>query len=239
MRQIVLDTETTGLEPSEGHKIIEIGCVELIDRKLTGNHYHQYINPGREVDQGAMEVHGITNEFLTDKPYFEDVVKEFIDYVAGAELIIHNAAFDVGFINHELNQLVGAWQPIEQLCSITDTLKLARKMHPGQRNSLDALCKRYEVDNSQRDLHGALLDSEILADVYLAMTGGQRALLLDGTKEHVEHVEEIRRISAERPRLKVLYATDDELISHAHSLARIEKSCGGETVWKQLNNNEE
>lgn len=234
MRQIVLDTETTGLEPSEGHKIIEIGCVELIDRRLTGNHYHQYINPQREVDEGAIEVHGITNEFLEDKPYFEDIAQEFIDYIAGAELIIHNAAFDVGFINHELRQLDGSWSPVDQLCKITDTLKMARKMHPGQRNSLDALCKRYEVDNSQRDLHGALLDSEILADVYLAMTGGQSSLSLDGTVEGGERIEEIRRVKAERPRLKVIYASDEELIDHADTLARIEKSCGGEAVWRQL-----
>ena len=177
MRQIVLDTETTGLEPSQGHRVIEIGCVELEQRKLTGNHYHQYINPEREVEQGALDVHGISNEFLSEKPLFITVVDDFLDYIKGAELVIHNAPFDVGFLNHELKiagQVQGkSYGTINDYCTVLDTLEVARKKHPGQKNSLDALCKRYMVDNSQRDLHGALLDSEILADVYLLMTGGQ------------------------------------------------------------------
>ena len=181
MRQIVLDTETTGLEVSQGHRIIEIGCVELVNRKLTGNHYHQYINPHREIDQGAIEVHGITSEFLADKPGFEAVAAAFIEFVQGAELVIHNAPFDVGFLDGELQRLPTSEDTLESRCTVIDTLVMARAKHPGQRNSLDALCQRYEVDNSQRDLHGALLDAEILADVYLAMTGGQTALQLSGS----------------------------------------------------------
>ena len=173
MRQIVLDTETTGLETSQDHRIIEIGCVELVNRKLTGKHYHQYINPQRKVDEGAMQVHGITDEFLEDKPLFENIIGEFLAFVGDAELVIHNAPFDVGFIDHELSKLPKQPKSITDLCSVVDTLALARNKHPGQRNNLDALCKRYAVDNSQRDLHGALLDAEILADVYLVMTGGQ------------------------------------------------------------------
>ena len=180
MRQIVLDTETTGLEPSQGHRIIEIGCVELVNRKLTGRHYHQYINPMREIDQGAMEVHGISNEFLADKPVFEQVVADFIEFVQGAELVIHNAPFDIGFLDSELALLEGRFGKMSDHTSVIDTLVMARAMHPGQRNSLDALCRRYFVDNSARDLHGALLDSEILADVYLLMTGGQKTLSLGG-----------------------------------------------------------
>lgn len=180
MRQVVLDTETTGLEAGQGHRIIEIGCVEVVGRRLTGRHYHQYINPEREVDAGALAVHGITDDFLSDKPVFANVAEEFLAFVRGAELIIHNAAFDVGFINMELTQLSDGVTDITTLCNVIDTLAMARERHPGQRNSLDALCKRYEVDNSQRQLHGALLDAEILADVYLAMTGGQASLLLGG-----------------------------------------------------------
>ncbi len=177
MRQIVLDTETTGLEPAEGHRIIEIGCVELVDRRLSRNNFHQYLQPDREIDQGAVEVHGITNEFLRDKPRFADIAEDFLDYVRDAELIIHNAPFDVGFLDHELSKWSEQARRIEQLCQVIDTLTMARSLHPGQRNSLDALCKRYAVDNSKRDLHGALLDAEILADVYLAMTGGRLACL--------------------------------------------------------------
>ena len=171
MRQIVLDTETTGFKPLLGHRIIEIGCVELVERRPTGNNFHQYLKPDRIIDQGAVRVHGITNKFLADKPRFEDVVEDFIAYVEGAELIIHNAPFDVGFIDAELER-VGGWKPLKAYCTITDTLVMARKKHPGQRNSLDALCDRYGIDNSQRKKHGALLDAEILTEVYLAMTGG-------------------------------------------------------------------
>ena len=176
MRQIVLDTETTGLEPRLGHRIIEIGCVEVIDRRITGNSYHQYINPQREIDEGAVEVHGITTAFLADKPLFSDIVDDFLNFIRGAELVIHNAPFDVGFIDHELTLLNQQQNHVANICTVLDTLVLARHMHPGQKNNLDALCKRYFIDNSQRDLHGALLDAEILAETYLAMTGGQTML---------------------------------------------------------------
>ena len=175
-RQIVLDTETTGLEVNQGHRIIEIGCVELINRRITGRHYHQYIHPEREIDAGAMEVHGITLDFLAGKPKFAEVATEFVEFVKGAELIIHNAPFDVGFIDAELDRLEPHGQGVAALCSVIDTLQMARHQHPGQRNNLDALCQRYEIDNSSRSLHGALLDAEILAEVYLAMTGGQASL---------------------------------------------------------------
>jgi len=192
MRQIVLDTETTGLEVSLGHRVIEIGCIELVDRRVTGNHWHHYFNPEREIDAGAYEVHGISNDFLQDKPRFVDLADEFYDYVKGAELVIHNAAFDVGFLNHEMKLLQASYDPLGDICSILDTLLLARQKHPGQKNNLDALCKRYDIDNSQRSLHGALLDARILADVYLAMTGGQTSLGLDaeqGTETNLEPIE--------------------------------------------------
>ena len=198
MRQIVLDTETTGLEVSLGHRIIEIGCIELLDRRVTGNHWHFYFNPEREIDAGAYEVHGISNEFLQDKHRFAELAEDFCEYVRGAELIIHNAAFDVGFLNHELTLLQTSYLPLEEICSVLDTLLLARQKHPGQKNNLDALCKRYDIDNSQRSLHGALLDARILADVYLAMTGGQTSLGLDaeqGSEADLEPVE-IKRLNA-------------------------------------------
>ncbi len=179
MRQIVLDTETTGLEVSQGHRIIEIGCIELVNRRVTGNHWHYYVNPDRAVDSGAYEVHGISSEFLQDKPRFSELAEEFHSYVAGAELVIHNAPFDVGFLNNEFALLESPLVPLEESCGILDTLLLARQKHPGQKNNLDALCKRYGIDNSNRSLHGALLDARILADVYLAMTGGQTSLGLD------------------------------------------------------------
>ncbi len=178
-RQIFLDTETTGLEPSQGHRIIEIGCVEMINRRLTNNHWHHYINPDRKVDDGAFEVHGISNEFLADKPRFEELVDDFLAYIEGAELIIHNAPFDIGFLNHEIKLLDASRPLIGEICSVVDTLMMARQKHPGQKNNLDALCRRYEIDNSHRTLHGALLDSEILAEVYLLMTGGQTTLTLE------------------------------------------------------------
>ncbi len=238
MRQVVLDTETTGLEPSQGHRIIEIGCVELIGRKLTGRHYHQYINPDREVDAGAIEVHGITNEFLTDKPRFHQIVQEFVDFIDGAELVIHNAPFDIGFLDHEFN-LLDKTSPgkIADYCSVVDTLVMARQKHPGQRNSLDALCQRYEVDNSQRDLHGALLDSEILADVYLLMTGGQTNLLLAGedSQEGSNNVDtSIRRLAADRPPLKIVRANEIELQAHEERLKEIDKASGENNQWRQL-----
>ncbi len=231
MRQIVLDTETTGLEPKD-HKIIEIGCVELIDRRLTGNIFHQYIQPDREIDVAAMEVHGITNEFLEDKPRFGDIAQDFMDYVSGAELIIHNAPFDVGFINQELSRLGSNWEKLDKYCSIIDSLVLAKKAHPGQRNSLDALCKRYEIDNSHRELHGALLDAEILSDVYLAMTGGQTMLMLDGLSAGVDGSGDvlIRRIPEDRPMLTVVAAGEQELQAHNQRLEAIDKASGF-CVW--------
>lgn len=236
MRQIVLDTETTGLEPAEGHRIIEIGCVELVDRRLTGNNFHQYLQPDREIDAGAIEVHGITNEFLADKPRFEDIVDDLAAYIGGAELVIHNAPFDVGFINHEL-QRCGWERRVADLCPVRDTLVLARKMHPGQKNNLDALARRYEIDNTRRELHGALLDAEILADVYLAMTGGQVALLLGGGPESAGQGEEagqIRRLPADRPSLRVIRASDEELAEHQARLAAIADVAGGPSVWGRL-----
>ncbi len=232
MRQIVLDTETTGLEPAQGHRIIEIGCVELINRHLTDNRYHQYINPEREIDEGAIEVHGITNAFLADKPVFADIVDDFLEFIRGAELIIHNAPFDVGFINHELKRLDPRASSLEDFCTVLDTLVMARNMHPGQKNSLDALCKRYEIDNSARDLHGALLDAEILSEVYLAMTGGQARLSLDGLSEAGEAgVEVPREVKRDGVPLKVIYASEEELVLHAERLAAIDRSSGGQCVW--------
>lgn len=238
MRQIVLDTETTGLEVSQGHRIIEIGCVELENRRLTGNHYHQYINPQRDIDQGAIEVHGITNDFLNDKPLFEDISRDFIEFVAGAELIIHNAPFDLGFLDAELQRQPASSQSMTDLCSVIDTLVMARAKHPGQRNSLDALCQRYDVDNSQRDLHGALLDAEILADVYLAITGGQTALQLsDATANSGDGgagSAQIRRIAAGRPALPVIPASAADLARHEAQMEAIAASSGGRVLWREL-----
>ncbi|HRD68698.1 MAG TPA: DNA polymerase III subunit epsilon [Legionella sp.] len=214
MRQIILDTETTGIGHEQGHRVIEIGCVELFDRKLTGKHYHVYLNPEREVDEGAYRVHGISSEFLKDKPLFSDIASEFLQFVGGAELIIHNAPFDVGFLNSELKQL--KWKKkLEDYCDIFDTLVLAREKHPGQRNSLDALCKRYDIDNSNRQLHGALLDAEILAFVYLAMTGGQTSLFAEAdssAKESQIYVEHIAELHLSNP--IVLEPTPEEMEQH-------------------------
>jgi DNA polymerase-3 subunit epsilon len=236
MRQIVLDTETTGLDPSDGHRIIEIGCVELVNRRVTGNTYHQYIQPDRKIDAGAMEVHGITNEFLLDKPRFSDIAAEFLDFIRDAELIIHNAPFDVGFINHEFSLQKQRLKTLDKYCTIIDTLAIARRQHPGQRNNLDALCRRYEIDNSQRELHGALLDAEILADVYLVMTGGQASLSLDsrGDSQGGEQGQTIRRLPADRPRLRVINANEEEQRAHLARLDAIEKVCKGASVWRRL-----
>ena len=233
MRQVVLDTETTGLEPSQGHRVIEIGCVELVNRRLTGKHYHQYIKPNREVDQGAIEVHGITNEFLQDKPTFDEIARDFVEFIDGAELVIHNAPFDVGFLDHELHLIGPELGSIAERCKVLDTLVLARSKHPGQKNNLDALCKRYSVDNSQRDLHGALLDAEILADVFLAMTGGQRKLALGNESNDDSGVseEKIIRLNANRPKLDVIKATASELEQHADKLQVLEKASGGNCAW--------
>ncbi|HFC54280.1 MAG TPA: DNA polymerase III subunit epsilon [Gammaproteobacteria bacterium] len=237
MRQIVLDTETTGLEPKEGHRIIEIGCVELVQRRPTGNNYHQYLQPDREIDSGAVDVHGITNEFLADKPRFADIAEGFLAYIEGAELIIHNAPFDVAFINHELQLLDEGLSLLEERCSIIDTLAMARRLHPGQRNNLDALCKRYQVDNSQRDLHGALLDAEILADLYLRMTGGQTSLELGQEELQTDRKGDStapRRVAQERPPLRIIRASEEELQRHAKRLEEIAKTSGGVSIWERL-----
>lgn len=240
MRSVVLDTETTGMPVSDGHRIIEIGCVEVIGRRLTGRHYHVYLQPDREVDEGAIAVHGITNEFLVDKPRFRDVADEFFEFIKGAQLVIHNAAFDVGFINNEF-ALLGQRERAElsDHCGILDTLLMARERHPGQRNSLDALCKRYGVDNSGRELHGALLDAEILADVWLTMTGGQTNLSLagdgaDGESGGRQQASPIRRLSAGRPLTPILRANAEELAAHAARMQAIGKAVGAQPLWLQL-----
>ncbi len=232
MRQVVLDTETTGLNPEEGHRIIEIGCVELVNRRLTDSNFHVYLNPDRQIDVGAIEVHGISNEFLLDKPRFPDVIEDFIAFIDGAELIIHNAPFDVGFLNHEFALLEKPVGKIEDYSRVFDTLSYARKKHPGQRNSLDALCKRYNIDNSHRQLHGALLDAEILADVFLLLTGGQSSLLDDdGLQRDAAHSREIKRLPEDRPKLPVITCSDEELQCHRQRLRAIEK-VSGNCLWK-------
>jgi DNA polymerase-3 subunit epsilon len=235
MRQIVLDTETTGLNPSDGHRIIEIGCVEVVDRRITGNTYHQYLQPDREIEAGAREVHGITDQFLADKPRFGDIADEFLAFIRGAELVIHNAPFDVGFINNEFFLLEKSPGTLSDYCIVVDTLEMARRLHPGQRNNLDALCRRYRIDNSQRELHGALLDAEILADVYLAMTGGQATLSLDSRADvHGDKTQSIRRLPQDRPRLRVIRASPEELKAHEARLEAIEQAHNGTCVWRQL-----
>lgn len=235
MRQVVLDTETTGLEPQAGHRIIEIGGIELVNRRPTQNNFHRYINPARVVDPGALEVHGLDNDFLEDKPYFEDVAEEFLDFVSGAELVIHNADFDVAFLNHELARLDDKPSDIRERCGVLDTLALARRLHPGQRNNLDSLAKRYEVDNSERDLHGALLDARILAEVYLAMTGGQASLSLGGQTDVTQPTElTITRIDRNGLELTVLRADPEEQAAHAAMLARIGEKSGSPALWEAL-----
>jgi len=235
MRQIILDTETTGLDPLQGHRIIEIGCVELEDRKLTGNRYQCYLNPEREVDIAAMEVHGITNEFLADKPVFAQEEAEFIKFVRGAELLIHNAPFDIGFLNNELRLSNAGNKQMEDLCGVLDTLVLARAKHPGQRNSLDALCKRYHVDNTQRVLHGALLDAEILADVYLMMTSGQSSLLLqDEPEEVMNRRRKARKLDPQRTPLRVIMAAPNELRAHQDRLQEIGENSEQGCLWLDL-----
>ena len=235
MRQVVLDTETTGLEPNDGHRVIEIGCVEVINRRLTGNSLHLYLNPQREIDEGALAVHGISTEFLADKPTFDKVADEFLAFVDGAELVIHNAPFDVGFLNHELRRLGSRYGTMEQRCGVLDTLVMARQKHPGQKNNLDALCRRYGVENGHRELHGALLDAEILADVYLAMTGGQTRLSLDGNNSAEQGgemaAEAIRRLDGQRPGLTVVRASDQELQRHRDKLSAIADSNSEPTLW--------
>ena len=227
-RQIVLDTETTGLEPSQGHKIIEIGCVEMINRRLTGNNYHQYLQPDREIDEGAQAVHGISNEVLADKPRFLDIVKDFIEYLDGAELIIHNAPFDVGFIDHEFKLAGAEYGKVSTYCSVIDTLVMARKIRPGKKNNLDVLCKEYEVNNAHRELHGALLDAELLSEVYLRMTGGQSTLSLDSEdmSNAQAGISAVKKLSTDRKPIKIIKASDDELQAHQ---AIVEKM--GKEVW--------
>lgn len=237
MRQIILDTETTGLSPEQGHRIIEIGCVELVNRRLTGRTFQTYLQPDREVDYGAIKVHGITNDFLKDKPRFAEIVDDFKRFIQGAELIIHNAPFDVGFIENEFRlQNDDSWQSLAQHCQITDTLGMARQKHPGQRNNLDALCKRYGVDNQHRNKHGALLDAEILTEVYLLMTGGQDALSLEEseTNEKVKDPSQSMQSSA-YPDLTfvVIQATPDEIALHQTFLQEIEKKSGA-CLWREL-----
>jgi len=239
MRQIVFDTETTGLEPELGHRIIEIGAIELVNRRRTGRQFHRYLCPDRTIDPGAERVHGLTTEFLSGQPRFADIFVELREFIADAELIIHNAPFDVAFMDAELVLLVGKGaleRPLttRDICSVLDTLALARQMHPGQRNSLDALCKRYSIDNSHRDLHGALLDADLLLEVYLAMTGGQGALVLDdkGTTGGVVRIA----TKALRPdgELVVHRATADELQAHETMLRLLDKKSGGKTAWRAL-----
>ncbi|MEC9483344.1 MAG: DNA polymerase III subunit epsilon [Halomonas sp.] len=243
MRQIVLDTETTGIDPKEGHRLIEIGAVEVVNRRLTGRTYHQYINPERVIEADAVEIHGITNDRVANEPRFAEVADAFWEFIRGAELVIHNAAFDVGFIDHEFAMLHAQrgeprLGPVADFCGVLDTLKLARDKHPGQRNSLDALCKRYDIDNGHRILHGALLDAEILADVYLAMTGGQTALLLDAESGEAGPASEggfggIRRLSETRPRLAVTAPSDAEMAAHRAKMERIRQGAG-QCLWDDL-----
>jgi DNA polymerase-3 subunit epsilon len=231
MRQIVLDTETTGLEVTQGHRIIEVGAVEIVNRRLTGKRFHRYVNPEREVDPGALEVHGLTVEFLQDKPRFREVAAEFLEFVLGAELVIHNAPFDVGFLDYELRLM--DLQPIAEYCpQITDTLRMARDLHPGKRNGLDALCERYEVDNSARTLHGALLDAELLAEVYLAMTRGQETLVMDLAPAGRGAGDADLDLSAIQ--LVVLPATAEELAAHRQQLDAIDRIAKAGCVWKRL-----
>ncbi len=229
MRQIVLDTETTGLDPKQGHRIIEIGCVEIVDRKLTGNNYQQYIQPDRDSDPAALEVHGITTEFLQDKPRFVDVLNDFLEYIRGSELIIHNAPFDLGFLDHELALVGNQYGNMATYCQVIDSLVMARKMRPGQKNNLDALCKHYEVKNTHRELHGALLDSEILAEVYLRMTGGQVHLVLDSEQEELKSGLKVepRRLASDRERLCVVRADSSELSAHQD----IVENMGDTRLW--------
>jgi len=235
MRQVVLDTETTGLEVEQQHRIIEIGCVELVNRRLTGRSFHRYLNPERDIDEGALEVHGLSREQLAKEARFADIHAQFLEFVRDAELIIHNAPFDVAFLNAELAR-IGAAPAITELCKILDTLPLARQMHPGQRNSLDALCKRYSVDNSHRDYHGALLDARLLAEVYLAMTGGQATFILSAEADSVRVRSrlEIPALEFADVRIAVIEASEEELAAHERLLALLDKASDGKTVWRTL-----
>ncbi|MEZ5561380.1 MAG: DNA polymerase III subunit epsilon [Gammaproteobacteria bacterium] len=233
MRQVVLDTETTGLELRLGHRVIEVGCVELVNRRRTSRTLHHYLQPDRDIDPGAQEVHGISIDMLRDKPRFGEIVEDFLGFIAGAELVIHNAEFDVGFLNAELRRTGRQPATVTEVCTVVDTLALARRLHPGQRNSLDALCKRYSIDNSGREYHGALLDAHLLADVYLAMTGGQATLSLDrNSPEAGGQAQEPRQIDRTGLELRVIHATDDELLEHEQQLRLIDKASKGKTLWR-------
>ena len=231
MRQIILDTETTGLDANLGHRIIEVAAVEMINRRLTGNHFHHYLNPQREIDPGAQQVHGISLEFLQDKPFFRDIAQDFIEFISGAELVIHNAPFDIGFLNSELKLIglepVGKYSP-----DVIDTLKMAKDLHPGQKNNLDALCRRYFVDNSSRTLHGALLDTELLAEVYLAMTRGQNSLMIESADTGDNHADLGGDIVPHD--LMVLAATSDEMEAHRAYLDQIDKASKGVCLWRAM-----
>jgi DNA polymerase-3 subunit epsilon len=231
MRQIILDTETTGLDANLGHRIIEVAAVEMINRRLTGNHFHQYLNPQREIDPGAQQVHGISLEFLQDKPFFRDIAQDFIEFISGAELIIHNAPFDIGFLNMEL-KLIGLEPVVKYSPDVIDTLKMAKDLHPGQKNNLDALCRRYFVDNASRTLHGALLDTELLAEVYLAMTRGQNSLMIESTDAGDNHADLGGDFVLHD--LMVLAATPDEMEAHRAYLDEIDKASKGACLWRVL-----
>ena len=233
MRQIVLDTETTGLEVSQGHRVIEIGCIELRDRRPTGRTFHKYLCPDREVEPGALAVHGITNEFLSTQPRFGDVVEELLEFLREAELIIHNAAFDVGFLDSELAR-VKRNEAIGEICQVLDTLALARQLHPGQRNSLDALCRRYGIDNSHREFHGALLDAKILSDVYLTMTGGQGALTLEADAADANGQASVARVERGALHIPVPRASQAELAAHERALDAVARAAGGHVLFREL-----
>lgn len=232
MRQIVLDTETTGLSPEAGDRIIEIGCVELLNRKLTGNNFHHYLNPDRDIHEDAMKVHGISTDFLSDKPRFENIVEEFLAYVQGAQIIIHNAPFDVGFLNAEL-QRTGKPQFKDHVSDVLDTLAMTKELYPGKRNSLDALCERLGVSNAARTLHGGLLDAELLADVYINLTRGQDALLMEG-EDPKQPGQGVAQVDYSRFNLPVIQPTAQELEAHEQVLAQIDKASGGKTLWRLL-----
>lgn len=225
-RQVILDTETTGLDPKHGHRVIEIGCVEVINRKVTNHHFHYYINPERDIHPDAVAIHGLTKEFLSDKPLFQDIIQPLIDYLKDAELIIHNAPFDVGFLNHEFKLVDTSHPPITDYCHVIDTLTLARRKHPGQRNSLDALCSRYHVDNTHRELHGALLDAQLLSQVYLLMTGGQTQLFQTDTPDTAptEINQKIRRLPTDRTPLPIIEPTLEEKQAHEAFLEKLKES---------------
>ena len=233
MRQIILDTETTGLEPELGHRVIEIAGIELVNRRFTGKDFHRYFNPGRDSDAAALEIHGLTTEYLADKPKFADVAAEFLDFIRGAELVIHNSAFDVSFLNRELD--LADMKPVTEYCSgVVDTLRMARELHPGKRNGLDALCERYQVDNSARTLHGALLDARLLAEVYLAMTRGQESLVMEVEAPVTAESAAAAEIATGKLNLIVVSATPDELAAHERQLEAIDKASKGATLWRKL-----